>query len=52
MPMTEKGDKVMASMMRTYKNPKKAKKVFYSMANSGKLKGVHKLKRKSAMDNG
>lgn len=49
MPLTRKGESIMGSMMKSYKNPKKAKRVFYSMVNSGKLKGVHKIKRKSAM---
>ena len=51
MPLTRKGASVMGSMMETYKDPKKAKKVFYSMVNSGKLKGAHKkkIKRKSMM---
>jgi len=45
MPLTEKGQKVLSSMMHTYRNKggaKKAKSVFYAMINSGKLKGAHK----------
>ena len=45
MPLTRKGNKVMASMMKTYKSKKKAKSVFYAMANAGKLKGVHGKKK-------
>ena len=42
MPMTEKGKRVMRAMMKTYGSKKKAKEVFYSSINAGKLKGVHK----------
>ena len=42
MPLTDKGRKVMAAMRKTYKSAKKAKEVFYSSANAGKIKGVHK----------
>lgn len=42
MPLTKKGKKIMRSMRLTYKDPKKAKEVFYASANSGKIKGVHK----------
>lgn len=42
MPLTKKGESIMASMMKTYHNEKKAKSVFYAMVNAGKLKGVHK----------
>lgn len=49
MPLTKKGKKVMSSMKKTY-GAKKAKQVFYAMANEGKLKGVHgkSKKKKSA----
>ncbi len=40
MPLTAKGQTVLASMMKTYKDKKKAKSVFYAMINSGKLKGT------------
>ena len=33
------GDEVMASMSKTYKNPKKAKSVFYATENKMKSKG-------------
>lgn len=45
MPLTPKGEKILASMKKTYRSKggtKKAKSVFYAMINSGKLKGVHK----------
>lgn len=45
MPLTVKGKKVMASMVKEY-GPKKAKEVFYASANSGKIKGVHAKKKK------
>lgn len=37
MPLKKEWKKVMASMMKTYKSPKKAKNVFYAMINAGKL---------------
>ena len=42
-PLTKKGEKVLASMKKQY-GVKKGKEVFYSSINSGKLKGVHKKK--------
>jgi len=45
MPLTAKGAEVMASMVKTYGSKKKAKRIFYSMVNAGKLKGVHKGKK-------
>ena len=44
MPLTKKGAKVMAQMEAEY-GKGKAQRVFYAMANSGKLKGVD-FKRK------
>ena len=41
MPLTEKGEKIMKSMKRTY-GGKKGEQVFYATANSGKIKGVEK----------
>jgi len=40
MPLTTKGEKIMAAMKRKY--GKKAKQVFYASANKGSIKGVHK----------
>ena len=40
MPLNKKGQKVMASMKKTYGSDKKAKQVFYASKNSGKLSGV------------
>ena len=33
MPYSEKGEKVMKKMMKTYKSKKKAKQVFHAMIN-------------------
>lgn len=44
MPLSAKGKKVMASMMKTYKNAKQAKSVFYASRNAGKITGVDKSK--------
>ena len=44
MPLTKKGAKVMAQMKESY-GKEKAQRVFYAMANSGKLKGTD-FKRK------
>jgi len=41
MPLTKKGQTVLASMMKEYGNAKKAKSVLYAMMNSGKIKGAH-----------
>ena len=41
MPLTEKGEKIMKSMKRTY-GGKKGEQVFYATANSGKIKDVEK----------
>ena len=42
MPLTKKGKRILASMRETYGDD--AEKVFYASANSGKIKGVHKVK--------
>jgi hypothetical protein len=41
MPLTSKGKEILSSMEKTYKDPDKAKSVFYASANSGKITGVH-----------
>jgi len=46
MPLSKKGVKIMSSMRKTYKDPKKAKSVFYASKNAGKIKGVEKKKGK------
>ena len=43
MPLNAKGKKIMKAMEKQY-GKEKAKKVFYSMENSGKLKGVARKK--------
>jgi hypothetical protein len=40
MPLNAKGQKIMASMQKTYPNEKKAKEVFYASRNAGKITGV------------
>ena len=42
MPLTAKGKKVKAAMVKTYKSKKKGESVFYAMENAGKLKGIVK----------
>ncbi len=39
-PLNKKGKEIMQSMHETYKDPKKAKSVFYASVNAGKIKGV------------
>jgi len=46
MPLTKKGKSILKSMEKTYGSDKKAKQVFYASANAGKIKGVHKGKKK------
>lgn len=45
MPLTKKGKKVMRSMKEQY-GAKKGEEVFYRSANKGRIKGVHKGKKK------
>ena len=40
MPFSEKEAKIKAAMEKSYKDPKKAKRVFYAMATAGKLGGA------------
>lgn len=47
MPLTAKGKKVLANMVRQY-GPAKGKQVFYASINKGKLSGVHGGKKKRA----
>lgn len=42
MPLTKKGRTILDSMYGTYKDPKKAKSVFYASINAGKIKGAVK----------
>jgi hypothetical protein len=45
MPLTPKGKEIMASMVKQY-GAKKAKEVFYSAKNSGRIKGVDRPRKK------
>ena len=45
MPLTKKGQEVLASMRRTY-GQKKGESVFYASINKGKVKGAEKGKKK------
>ena len=42
MPLTKKGTKIKRAMAKTYGGAKKGNRVFYSSANKGTIKGVHK----------
>ena len=44
MPLTKKGAKILRHMRKTYGS--RAKRVFYASANAGRIKGVHRKKRK------
>lgn len=45
MPLTAKGKKILASMIKEY-GAKKGEDVFYASQNKGKIKGTHKSKAK------
>ena len=45
MPLTPKGRKIKRKMKKTY-GKKKGEEVFYKSANKGRIKGVHKKRRK------
>ncbi len=42
MPLTKKGQKILAQMKKTYKNEDKGERVFYASINAGKIRGAHK----------
>lgn len=42
MPLTSKGSRILAKMIKTYKGKKKGKSVFYASEKTGTIKGVHK----------
>lgn len=44
MPLTKKGKKIMAAMVKEY-GSKKAKSVFYAAENKGTISGVHFSRR-------
>lgn len=41
MPLTTKGSKILAEMIKQYKNKKKGKSVFYASQKAGTIKGTH-----------
>lgn len=45
MPLTKKGAKIKRAMTKTY-GKKKGERVFYASANAGRIKGVHKGKKR------
>lgn len=45
-PLTKKGRKIKKAMVKTYGSKKKAEQVFYASKNKGKIKGIHKKKRR------
>ncbi len=45
MPLTKKGNKILANMEKEY-GAKKGKEVFYASANKGTIKGVHGKSKK------
>jgi hypothetical protein len=47
MPLTAKGRKILASMVKQY-GTEKGKDVFWASVNSGKIKGVHPAGAKRA----
>jgi hypothetical protein len=44
-PLTKKGAKVLRAMRKTY-GKKKGASVFYASANKGRIKGVHKKRKR------
>ena len=45
MPLTKKGAKVMKAMKKTY-GKEKGERVFHASKNAGKIKGVHRARKK------
>ena len=45
MPLTKKGKKIKAAMLKEY-GPKKGEQIFYAAENKGSIKGVTKAKPK------
>lgn len=43
MPLTSKGEEILANMRKQYGSDKKAKQVFYASKNAGKITGVEGL---------
>ena len=44
MPLTDKGEKIMSNMKKTY-GPKKGERVFYASKNAGTVSGVDSADR-------
>lgn len=42
MPLTPKGTKILAKMIKHYKGKKKGGGIFYASEKAGTIKGVHK----------
>lgn len=49
MPLTKKGQEIMANMKKQY-GEKKGEEVFYASENKGTISGVHKGKKKTLKD--
>lgn len=47
MPLTSKGEEILASMKGQY-GEKKGEQVFYASQNSGKITGTHKGKKRGS----
>ncbi len=47
MPLSTKGETILGAMRKTYHSAKKAKRVFYSSINSGRIKGAEKSRRRA-----
>lgn len=45
MPLTKKGEKIRRAMRKQY-GKEKGDRIFHASANAGKIKGVHKGKKK------
>ena len=46
MPLTKHGKRMLRRLKKTYHSTAKAKQVLYATANAGKIKGIHKKKKK------
>ena len=44
MPLTEKGSKILASMIKQY-GPEKGKRIFFASQNKGIIPGTHKKRK-------
>lgn len=42
MPLSSKGSKILAKMIKTYRGKKKGKEIFYASRKAGTIKGTHK----------